>query len=164
MFAALIAAATAFIKIPAPIGYAHAGDSMVCLAACMLPAPLSFIAAAVGGALADVLSGAAVWALPTALIKALNVLPFFAARLLLQKRHKDDKILRLPICTALPVTAGVTVGGYYLASALLYGSAAAVAEIPFNAMQALIGAVLFVALAFALDAVKAKQRLVPGGK
>ncbi len=159
MLAALVTAATAFIKIPAPLGYAHAGDAVVALAACMLPAPLGFLAAAIGGALADVLSGAAVWALPTALIKALNVLPFFIVRLLLQKQHKDDKLLRLPILLALPVTAGVTVGGYYLAGTLLYGSTAALAEVPFNIMQAVIGAVLFVALAAALDAVKTKQRL-----
>ena len=33
MFAALVTAATAFIKIPAPLGYAHAGDAMVFLGA-----------------------------------------------------------------------------------------------------------------------------------
>ena len=65
MFAALITAATAFIKIPAPLGYAHAGDSVIYLAACILPAPFGFIAASVGGALADLLSGYAVWAIPT---------------------------------------------------------------------------------------------------
>ena len=70
MFAALITAATAFIKIPAPLGYAHAGDSVIYLAACILPAPFGFIAASVGGALADLLSGYAVWAIPTAVIKA----------------------------------------------------------------------------------------------
>ncbi len=63
MFAALITAATAFIKIPAPLGYAHAGDSVIYLAACILPAPFGFIAASVGGALADLLSGYAVWAI-----------------------------------------------------------------------------------------------------
>ena len=136
MFAALITVATAFIKIPAPLGYAHAGDSMVFLAASVLPAPLSFIAAAVGGALADLLSGYAVWALPTALIKALNVLPFFLARIILS----------------------VTVGGYYLANLLLYDQNAALAEIPFNIMQSLVGAVLFAALGAALDAIGLKRK------
>lgn len=159
MLAALVTAATAFIKIPAPFGYAHAGDSMVFLSACVLPAPLGFIAAAIGGAMADVLSGAAVWAIPTAIIKALNVLPFFLARLVLQQRQRDDKILRLPVVLALPVSAAITVGGYYVATLLLYDNAAALAEVPFNIMQSAVGAVLFIALALALDAIKLKQRL-----
>ncbi len=92
MFAALITAATAFIKIPAPLGYAHAGDSVIYLAACILPAPFGFIAASVGGALADLLSGYAVWAIPTAVIKALNVLPFFLARKYLQKKGRDTRM------------------------------------------------------------------------
>ena len=158
MFAALITVATAFIKIPAPLGYAHAGDSMVFLAASVLPAPLSFIAAAVGGALADLLSGYAVWALPTALIKALNVLPFFLARIILSKKNKDDRILRLAIIPAVLGSMAVTVGGYYLANLLLYDQNAALAEIPFNIMQSLVGAVLFAALGAALDAIKLKQR------
>lgn len=158
MFAALITVATAFIKIPAPLGYAHAGDSMVFLAASVLPAPLSFIAAAVGGALADLLSGYAVWALPTALIKALNVLPFFLARIILSKKNKDDRILRLAIIPAVLGSMAVTVGGYYLANLLLYDQNAALAEIPFNIMQSLVGAVLFAALGAALDAIGLKRK------
>ena len=57
MFAALITVTTAFIKIPAPLGYVHAGDSMIYLAASVLPEPLGFLAAAVGGGLADLLAG-----------------------------------------------------------------------------------------------------------
>ena len=55
MFAALITVTTAYIKIPAPLGYAHAGDSMIYLAASVLPGPLGFAAAAIGGGLADLL-------------------------------------------------------------------------------------------------------------
>ncbi len=116
MFAALITAATAFIKIPAPLGYAHAGDSVIYLAACILPAPFGFIAASVGGALADLLSGYAVWAIPTAVIKALNVLPFFLARKYLQKKGRDTRILHpLTLAMLLPTTA-VTSVGYFAAA------------------------------------------------
>ena len=41
MCAALITVTTAFIKIPSPLGYSHAGDSMIYLAASILPGPLS---------------------------------------------------------------------------------------------------------------------------
>ena len=159
MFAALITVTTAFIKIPAPLGYAHAGDSMVYLAACVLPAPFSFIAAAIGGALADLTAGYAVWAIPTAIIKALNVLPFFFVRMILKKNQKDDKILRLPLLAALVLTTAVTVGGYFIADWLLYDSAVAFGEIPFNLVQSAVGAVLFSALGAALDSIKFKQRI-----
>lgn len=162
MFSALVMTATAFIKIPAPLGYAHAGDAIVFLSACVLPGPLGFLAAAVGGALADLISGYAVWALPTAIIKALNVLPFFLVRFILKKNQKDTKILSVAVIPAIVVSMAITVGGYYVADALLYDSAASLAEVPFNIMQALIGTVLFSALALALDAVKLKQRLLKG--
>lgn len=159
MFAALITVTTAFIKIPAPLGYAHAGDSVLYLAACVLPAPFSFAAASIGGALADLMSGYAVWALPTAIIKALNVLPFFIVRLILSKKNKNDKILRLSVIPALVLTTAVTIGGYFVANCLIYDFSAAVAEVTFNLVQSAVGAVLFAAMATALDAVKFKQRL-----
>ena len=159
MFAALITVTTAFIKIPAPLGYAHAGDSMVYLAACVLPAPFSFIAAAIGGAIADLIAGYAVWAIPSAIIKALNVLPFFIVRIILRRNHKDDKIWRLPLLAALVATTAVTVGGYFTADWLLYDSAVAFGEIPFNLVQSAVGAVLFSALGIALDSIKFKQKI-----
>ena len=76
--AALIAIFTAFIKIPTGIneGYVHLGDSLIYLSASLLPMPNALIAAAIGGALADILAGVSVWAPFTAIIKALNVIPF----------------------------------------------------------------------------------------
>lgn len=159
MFAALVTVATAFIKIPAPLGYAHAGDSMVYLAACALPAPFNFIAAGLGGALADLISGYAVWSLPTAIIKALNVLPFFIARFILSKKNKDDRLLRIPTIVATVFSAGITIGGYYIANCIIYDIGAAAAEIPFNIMQSLVGTALFLALGLALDSVKFRQRI-----
>ena len=159
MFAALVTVSTAFIKIPAPLGYAHAGDAVVYLAACVLPGPFGFIAASMGGALADLLSGYAVWAIPTALIKALNVLPFFLIRRRMLRTRKDDRILSpLTLLMVLP-TSLVTVGGYFVANMLLYGVGAAWTETPFNLIQAVVAAVLYIILAAALDTVKFKQKL-----
>ena len=150
MFAALVTVTTAFIKIPAPLGYAHAGDSVVYLAAC---------ASAVGGALADLLSGYAVWSVPTAIIKATNVLPFFLIRLILKKKNKDGRLLNLGTLTALIPTTAVTVFGYFIANQLIYDTSAAVAEIPFNLVQSAVGATLFIAVSLALDAIRFKQKL-----
>ena len=44
MCAALVTVTTAFIKIPSMFGYSHAGDSMIYLAASILPGPYGIIA------------------------------------------------------------------------------------------------------------------------
>ena len=155
MFAALVTVSTAFIKVPAPLGYAHAGDAIVYLAACLLPPPFGFFAAGIGGATADLLSGYAVFALPTAIIKSLNVLPFFLARIFLKKKQKDDKILSLIL-----IPAFITVGGYFIVNTILFNEAYAITETPFNVMQAIVCAVLFTALGAALDSVKLKKKLI----
>ena len=160
MFAALITVTTAYIKIPAPLGYAHAGDSMIYLAASVLPGPLGFAAAAIGGGLADLLAGYPQWAVPTAIIKALNVLPFFLIKLALKNSPKLDKIISLPNLLMLIPTTIVTIGGYFVANALLYDTPAAIAEILPNLVQASVGAGIFIVLGTSLDAVHFKSRVL----
>ena len=72
MFAALTCVLTMFIKIPimGGQGYIHPGDMAIYLAASILPLPFAAAGAAIGGALADILGGAAVWAPWTLFIKA----------------------------------------------------------------------------------------------
>ena len=164
MFAALITVTTAYIKIPAPLGYAHAGDSMIYLAASVLPGQFGFAAAAIGGGLADLLAGYPQWALPTAIIKALNVLPFFILKLALKNSPKLEKIISLPNLLMLIPTTIVTIGGYFVANALLYDISASVAEILPNLVQAGVGAGLFVILGTSLDAVHFKSRILSGRK
>ena len=164
MFAALITVTTAYIKIPAPLGYAHAGDSMIYLAASVLPGPLGFAAAAIGGGLADLLAGYPQWAIPTAIIKTLNVLPFFLIKFALKNSPKLDKIISLPNLLMLIPTTIVTIGGYFVANALLYDTAAAIAEILPNLVQASVGAGLFIVLGTSLDAAHFKSRILSGRK
>jgi len=78
LFAAAIAVTTAYIlHIPIPMtsGYVHVGDALIYLAASLLPLPWAMASAAVGGALADLLT-APMWAPATFVIKALICLPF----------------------------------------------------------------------------------------
>ena len=95
MFAALVTVFTAFIKIPSPFGYAHAGDSMIYLAASVLPGPYGALASSIGASLADLLSGYAQWCLPTFIIKAFNALPFVICSMILKKRGKGEKIINI---------------------------------------------------------------------
>ena len=164
MFAALIIVTTAYIKIPAPLGYVHMGDSMVYLAAAILRCPFNFLAVAVGGATADLLAGYPQWALPTAIIKALNALPFFLIRFTLKSSPKLNKIINLQNLLMLIPTTIITLGGYFAANALMYDVGAAVAELLPNLFQAFIGGVVFVAAGLSLDAVKFKSKILSSGK
>ena len=162
MFAALVTVTTAFIKIPTPVGgYVHPGDSMVYLAASVLPGPFGIIASAVGGALADLISGYPHWAIPTAIIKALNVLPFLLCRLALKNSVRYRRIINLPnLLMVIPSTV-VTLGGYLLANAFFHGFAAAFAAVIPNLLQVSVAAVLYIALGLSLDAIRFKQKLFP---
>lgn len=160
LFAALIMIFTAYVKVNTGInnGYLHFGDSMIYLAACLVPGPYALGAAAVGGALADVLAGAAVWAPVTAVIKALNVLPF--ALVYKTGLHKD-KYTIMSMATALSsiISGAVTILGYLAAETLLYGFSAACMTVPFSIVQAAGSTVVFCAAAFALDCAKFKKRV-----
>ena len=59
LFAAMIAIMTAYIcHIPVGIngGYVHFGDSLIYLAATLLPTPYALAAAAIGGGVADLMT------------------------------------------------------------------------------------------------------------
>lgn len=89
IFTALILLATSVLKFSTGLGegYIHLGDSLIYLSACVLPFPYCLVAGALGGALADIISGYAIWSIPTMIIKALNVLPFA----IICKKYKSDR-------------------------------------------------------------------------
>lgn len=160
LFAALTAVATAFIKINTGIneGYLHFGDSVIYLAACVLPLPYACIAAAVGGGIADLLAGAAVWAPVTAVIKALNVLPFavmYSAKI----TKSPNKIVNKATVT-MPVISGlITIFGYLLAEGIMYSFPTAWTSVPFSIVQASGSAAVYWILGASLDKLNFKNRL-----
>ena len=160
MFASLIIVTTAYIKIPAPLGYVHIGDSVIYLSSSVLPGPFSFLSAAVGGALADLLAGYPQWMPATAIIKSLNVLPFFLVRLFLNGKTKSERIINTPNVLMLIPTASVTLGGYFIANMLMYGAGAAVAELLPNLLQATASSAVFILLGLSLDSVNFKKRIL----
>lgn len=159
MFAALITVTTGFIKMPTMLGYAHAGDGVLYIAASVLPGPFGIIAASLGGALADLLSGYAHWAIPTAIIKALNAVPFVLCSYALRKYGKDNKIISLPNLLMLLPTSAVTIFGYLVANAMMKGWEASLANTPNNVIQAVVAAAIFITLGLTLDGFKFKTRL-----
>lgn len=161
MFAALVTVATAFIKIPSALGYSHPGDSMVYLAACVLPGPYGIIASSIGGALADLISGYPQWIIPTFIIKGLNAVPFVLCRMILKKKGKDNRIINIPTLLMLIPTTAVTVFGYFIGNWVLYDWGGAVAELATWWLQPGIGAIIFIAVGLGLDALKFKQKMLP---
>lgn len=160
MFAALIAVMTAFIKMPTGIneGYLHFGDSMIYLAGCLL-GPYAAISAAIGGAFADILAGAAVWALPTAIIKACNSVPFIIAAAYYAKHKGKNRIIHLSSILMTLVSGLITVFGYLLAEGLMYSFASALTSVPFSIIQAVGSAIVFILVGCALDSVKIQKFL-----
>jgi len=150
LFAALIAALTMVHVVTLPNGYVHPGDLFVYLSGCLLPAPWAMAAAAIGGGLADLFGGYAVYAIPTVIVKACIALCFSA---------KKEKIFCPRNALALLPAAVLTMGGYFLADNVIYSWAAALANLPANLLQAAGSAALFVLLGFAMDKAGVKRRV-----
>ncbi len=154
MFAALIFLVTAYVlHIPTPAtgGYIHLGDAFLYLAASILPSPLAVAAGGIGEALSDLLTGGAVYALPTLLIKSAMVLCFAqTGKSIVSRRNIFASVGAGVICIA----------GYYLTEAVIYRSfLTPLAEIPANLVQAGASAVIYVILGNALDRLRVKEQL-----
>ncbi|MDE6722612.1 MAG: TIGR04002 family protein, partial [Eubacterium sp.] len=161
LFTALITVGTAMIQIPVGNGYAHFGDSMIYLSACILPGPCAVFAAAVGAVIADLATGFAIYAPATAIIKALNALPFVLMRVYLKKKKKDAKILNWQICLMLVPTTLVTVFGYLIAEYIMFGQEFAfVSAFTSGWLQPVGSLAVFVILAVALDKINFKKNIM----
>lgn len=163
VFTAVIMLATSQFKFSTGLGegYIHLGDSIIYLAACVLPLPYALLAAALGGALADVLAGFAIWAVPTAIIKTLNALPF-ALIYKMCKGKNTNKILNKQTA-GMPVLSGIiTVGGYFIAESILYSVASATLSIMGSCIQAVGSAIIFYIVAVVLDKMNFKRRINHG--
>ena len=149
--AAIIYIFTAFFHIPSHTGYTHVGDAFVYLAGSVLPAPYAMCAGAVGGILADVLGGYALWAPGTGIIKALTALCFTCkARTVLNKRNLWAIVPAFVLC----------VGGYYTYESLITGNwGAALLGIPGYCVQVAASTAVYIALGKVLDGVKFKEKL-----
>lgn len=154
MFAALTCILTWFPQIPIPAsnGYLHFGDALIYLGASILPAPYAALAGALGGGLADLLSGYAIWALPTMLIKAAISLPLTS---------KASKLLCRRNIGMLFVCALITVTGYFAAGWLLSGNVGtAAAGLPSNLIQASGSALIYLVIAGMFDKTGIKKNMM----
>ncbi len=145
-FTALIFVFSAWLHIPVANGYVHLGDAFLYLAACLLPRPYSLSVAAAGAALADGLSGFALWVPASVLIKTLTVFCFRPGKeVLLCRRNRFALFPAGLLCVA----------GYYLYEVLLYGSLTApLVAVPGNLLQSLCSSLLFLLSATCLRRIR----------
>lgn len=152
IFTAIVFVFTAYLHIPSHTGYTHVGDGFIYLAACLLPLPYAAFVGAAGALLADCLTGFAIWAPGSVIIKALAVLLF---------SRKGSRIITVRNLLALIPASALCIGGYYLYEALITGNWIAPASgIPGYITQSVLSSILFMIVGFTLDKLKIKQTLI----
>lgn len=148
-FTAIVFVLTAYLQIPSHSGYIHIGDAFIMLSACILPTPYAVFVGAGGAMLADCLTGYALWAPASVIIKALTALMF---------THKKEKIINLRNLLALIPSFILCIGGYYLYEAFISGNfIAPLSGMLGSLMQSLLSGILFVVLGVAFDKMKIKK-------
>ena len=137
LFAALVCVATIVFVVPLPgNGFANLGDCVAITAGCLLGPLWGGLAAAVGASLADLFLGYALYAPATFVIKGLMaVLAFFMLRGF--RASSTPSVLRTALAAAAAECLMVT--GYFIFEYFLLGSAAAIADIVGNSIQAVAG-------------------------
>lgn len=138
---ALVTVGTMVIKIPTPAtqGYVNFGDGFIILSAFLFGPTMGFIAGGLGSALADVLGGYAVWAPWTLVIKG-----FMGVIVGYLSLHSGKGILSKAIIFA--IAEAWMVLGYFVASLIMFGYAAALVDIPSNIMQGTAGVLIGIVL------------------
>lgn len=154
VFTALVFVVTAYLHIPTNNGYVHVGDGLIYLAACLLPWPYAMVVGAGGALLADCLTGFAIWAPGSVVIKAFTALLFL---------RKGNKIITLHNLVALIPAAILCAGGYYLYESLLYGNfIAPLSGIPASITQSVASSIVFVVAGHAFDKMNIKSNIYGG--
>ena len=152
IFSALVFAVTAYLHIPTYNGYVHCGDGFIFIAACILPMPYSVAVGALGAMFADVLTGFAVWAPGSMIIKGLLALLFAS---------KSKKIITKRNLFMLLPAALISAVGYCLYEALIYGNfIASLAGIPGSLVQAAASSIVYVAIGTAMDKYDVKKKML----
>lgn len=156
LFAAFCCVATMVIKFtpPGTLGYIHLGDALVLLSGIILGPIYGGLAAGIGSMMADILSGYAMWAPGTFLIKAICAIlaGFLFRKFKVIRKNNSVSIPLLSVVTLLPEL-------FMVASYFLYGSflmflvtgdkktmiaafSSSLTGVPANLVQGLVGIII----------------------
>ena len=111
------------------------------------------MASAIGACLADTVSGAVVYIIPTAIIKIASALCFSS---------KTKKIISARNIIACILSAILCVGGYYVAEVIILGFDLVVplASVPFNLIQAVSSIAIFLVLGAVFDKTNLRNKFI----
>jgi uncharacterized repeat protein (TIGR04002 family) len=152
IFAAVVFVVTAYLHVPTYNGYVHFGDGFIFIAACILPMPYSVIVGVVGAMLADLLTGYAMWAPGSMIIKGLLALLFTC---------KAKKIITGRNLIMLIPAAVISAGGYYLYEALITKNfVTSLAGIPGSTVQAVASSIVFVVMGGIMDKYNLRKKML----
>lgn len=150
--AALICVTTIiYIPVPGGIGYIHIGDSLIFLFSYLLPLPFAVIAAGIGSATADIITGYSIYAVPTLLIKSCMAV---IARSFIINNAKTINLLAGFIIGSLFMQVG-----YLLVEILLFGEAVGVTVFLFGLIQSIASVPLALLLIKAVRKVPDIERI-----
>lgn len=157
----LIIVMVLFVRVPIPFtqGYVHLGDAMIFLAILILGWKYGAAAAGLGGLLADMIGGAAMWAPWTLALKVGMAFILGAAIHITSKRAgNSQKVFIIGEVIGMVIAGAFEVAGYYFAEGIMYGNwAVPLLGIPWNIGQFAVGMVIAVVLATMLCKTPARQ-------
>lgn len=146
---AIICVATMYIQVTIPLGYAHFGNTFILLASWLFGKKTGAISSAIGSALADFLTGFAIWIIPTLIIKSIMGLIIGT---LSNSGNAPRKVSSPGLLAAALLSNGWMVIGYTFSGAILYGSiAAGLSSTPGLVLEGVVNIIVFYILAVILE-------------
>ena len=139
-FAAIICAVTFFPKVPSVNGYIHLGDAVILMAAFIMGPFYGGVAAAIGSAFADLISGYVVFVPGTFVIKFVTAAVSAFVFSGLKKTALRLGFLRYILAGI--VGEAIMILGYFAYEAPIYGVAGSAAGIVGNLCQAVAGIIV----------------------
>ena len=163
LFATLCCIGTLLISIPIPggHGYFNVGDVFVLLSAWFLGGVYGPVASAIGSSLADLLSGYALYAPATFLIKGLDAFVAYLVCLFFKKLIKKERVDFIPRALSAIAGEAFMVLGYFLYESILYGFAGAILSVVGNLLQGACCLTLATALFACLYPIKPLRKFFP---
>ena len=156
LFVAIVFIGVFLIKIPGPFGYTHIGDSMIFLSVLMLGGKRGAVAGGIGAALADIVSGYTVWAVPTLICKAM-----MAALMGAMIKHHAFGLKGRGLWFVSAAAGGVLQGiGYLIFWYFMFGKAAAIAAVPGLTFQAISGIIIAFVISESLQKTVLKKHFI----
>ena len=153
LLAALVCVSTLIITVTLPGGgYFNLGDCFVITSGVVLGPLFGFLAAAIGSGLADIISGYALYAPATFIIKGLMAL---VVGFICLKNNKMLKVFFSGVVAEI-----IMIAGYFLYELMLNGFSLAILGVAGNALQGVVGVITSFVLVLLLTKNKAINKFI----